>query len=284
MNKNNVFLDLKENYNKLTGSQKNIGQYVLDNYKEIAFMSAIELGEKVGVSDATIIRFARSIGYSGFAELRKQIREGIKNFDPPHKRLSQSVDDLHNDNDLISQVGKKDLKNLEEFLVNFDMDKINQAVDEIYKANIIYLIGAGSSGVLIDFLALHLRRMGFRVLALSEGGVASIEKIIPITENDLLIACSFPRYSKITFGAIDFAKQKAAKILSITDSYFSTMSMNSDIVFSLKIDNSTFFNSYVVPMELCNVLTMSILERNKEKIYVTLKENIQNMEMFREKL
>jgi hypothetical protein len=60
--------------------------------------------------------------------------------------------------------------------------------------------------------------------------------------------------------------------------------MNSDIVFSLKIDNSTFFNSYVVPMELCNILTMSILERNKEKIYITLKENIQNMEMFREKL
>lgn len=280
MNKNDVLQDLKENYNQLTGSQKKIGKYVLDNYRKVAFMSAIELAEKVGVSDATIIRFARSIGFSGFAEFKNHIREGIKNFDPPYKRLSQSLDILNDKNNLIMQLGKTDLKNLENFLLNIEIEKINQAVDEIYKAGTIYFIGLGASGVLIDFLVFHLRRMGFKVIPISEGGIVNVDKIMSITKNDLLIACSFPRYSKHTYNAIIFAKKKGAKILTITDSNFSTISINSDIVFSLKIDNSTFFNSYIVPMELCNILTMSILEKEKEKIYNNLKENTQSVAVF----
>lgn len=280
MNKNDVLQNLNENYNQLTGSQKIIGKYVLDNYREVAFMSAIELGEKVGVSDATIIRFARSIGFSGFAEFKNQIREGSKNFDPPYKRLSQSLDILHDKNSLLMQVGTQDLNNLENFLLTIEIEKIDQAVDEIYKANTIYLIGLGVSGVLIDFLVFHLRRMGFKVIPISEGGVINVDKIMSITKNDVLIACSFPRYSKPTYNAILFAKNNGAKIITITDSNFSTISINSDIAFPLKIDNPTFFNSYIVPLELCNFLIMSILEKDKENIYTNLKKNAQSVELF----
>jgi len=280
MSKNDVLRDLKDNYNQLTGSQKIIGKYVLDHYREVAFLSAIELGEKVGVSDATIIRFARSIGFTGFAELKNHIREGIKSFDSPYKRLSKSFDILEDKNNLTMQVGKIDLRNLEDFLLDIEIEKIEKATDAISKAHNIYLIGMRSSGILIDFLTLHLRRMGFKVIAISEGGVVNAEKIISITKNDLLITCSFPRYSKPTYNAIILAKKKGAKVITITDSDFSTISINSDIVFSLRIDNATFFNSYIVPMELCNILIMSLLEKDKEKIYLNLKENIQSMEVF----
>lgn len=280
MNKNDVLQELKDNYDRFTGSQKIIGKYVLDNYTEVAFMSATELAEKVGVSDVTIIRFARSIGFSGFAEFKNHIREGLKYFDPPYKRLSKSFDVLDDKSNLNMQVGKIDLKNLEDFLLSVETEKIQQAVDAIYQADAIYLMGIGSSGVVTAFLTFHLQRMGFKVIAISEGGLVDVEKIMSITEKDLLIVCSFPRYSKPIYNATIFAKKRGAKILTITDSYLSTISMNSDIVFSIKVDNSTFFNSLIVPMELCNILTMSILEREKEKIYKRLKENLQSMEVF----
>ena len=284
MSKNDVLQELKDNYDKFTGSQKIIGKYVIDNYREVAFMSAIELAEKVGVSDATIIRFARSIGFSGFAEFKNHIREGIKDFDPPYKRLSKSYGLLDDKNNLNMQIGKTDLKNLEKFLLSLETEKIEQAVDAIYEAKTIYLMGIGTSGLVTDFLTFHLQRMGFKVIAISEGGIVNVEKIISITKDDLLILCSFPRYSKPTYNATIFARKKGAKILTITDSDLSMISRNSDIVLSVKVDNSTFFNSYVVPMELCNILTMSILERDKEKVYKNLKENIQDLEVFDMKL
>ena len=281
MEKKDVFQYLKENYDHLTESQKIIGKYVLDNYRDVAFMSAIELGEKVGVSDATIIRFTRSIGFNGFAEFKNSVRESIKNFDPPHERLSKNLDSLDEKNNLIMKVGRTDLKNLEDFLLNIETDKIEEGVEAIYKAHTIYLMGTRNSGIVVDFLAFRLRRMGFRVIQITQGGLVDVDKIMDITENDLLITCSFPRYSKPTYNAIILAKEKGAKVITITDNTLSCISIKSDIVFLLYIENSTlFFNSHAVTLELCNILIMSILEKDKERIYKTLKENIQAIDIF----
>lgn len=278
MDKNDVLQDFKKNYQQLTESQKMIGEYVFDHYQEIAFLSASELGERVGVSDATIIRFAQSIGFKGFAELKNHIRKGLKNFASPDKRLSENLEIL--DEDSSRKVGRKDFENLEYFLLNLEMEKIHQATDAMEQADTIYLMGMGSSGILVDLLTLHLRRMGFKVIAISEGGVVNVEKILPITSKDLLIACSFPRYSKSTYHTILFANKRGAETMVITDSNFSTISIQSDIVFSLEIDNSTFFNSYIVPIELCHILIMNLLEKNKTEIYTSLKNSIQSLEVF----
>ncbi|MBU2699559.1 DNA-binding MurR/RpiR family transcriptional regulator [Sporomusaceae bacterium BoRhaA] len=282
MDKNDVLQDFKKNYQQLTESQKMIGQYVFDHYQEIVFLSANDLGERVGVSDATIIRFARSIGFEGFAELKKHIRKGLKNFSSPDKRLSENFEAL--DEDVSWKVGRKDFENLEYFLAHLEMEKIHQATAMMEQAETIYIMGMGSSGILVDLLTLHLRRMGFRVTAISEGGVVNVEKILPMTNEDLLITCSFPRYSKPTYHTLLFANQKRTKTITITDSHFSSMSIQSDIVFSLQIDNFTFFNSYVVPMELCHILIMDLLEKNKMEIHTKLKNNVQSLEVFDTKL
>ena len=277
---NNVVYDyLKKNYEKLTASQKIIGKYVLENYREVAFMSAIELGEKVNVSDATIIRFARSLGFKGFAEFRNYLKNSILNFDPPHIRLMKNYDSFSHNN-TVMDVGKADLQNLENFLLNLDAEKIDLAVNTINQAEKIYMFGTRNSGIIVDFLSFHLRRMGYKIIQITQGGAVTHEKIMDITENDLLITCSLPRYSKPTYQATVYAKNRNAKVLTITDQNVSAISAKSDIVFNLQISNSAYFNSHVVPMELCNILIMSLLVKNKDQIYKNLKENIQGMSIF----
>ncbi|MFZ7101174.1 MAG: MurR/RpiR family transcriptional regulator [Peptococcaceae bacterium] len=281
MEQKNVLQFIKENFDQLTGSQKTLGKYVLDNYRKVAFMSAIELGEQVGVSDATAIRFAQAIGFKGYAEFRNSIRESLKNIDLPHNRIPQNSASLTGELNQLSQVGKTDLKNLEDFLLNLDMGKIAEGVEAIYKARAIYLMGMRLSGTIIDFLALHLRRMGFKVIQITQGGLANFEKIMDITENDLLITFSFPRYSKPTYNVILLAKEKGAKVLTITDTNTSSISIKSDIIFLVYIENDfTFFNSHVVTLELCHILLMSILEKDKERISKSLQENMQRMDVF----
>jgi len=280
MSKNDVLEYLKKNYDKLTDNQKIIGKYVIDNYREVAFLSAAELGERVGVSDATVIRFARSIGFSGFTEFKDSIRESIKNVDSPDVRLLKSWDSIKNKNDLILKIGKADLRNLEGFLLNIEVDKINQSVEEIYNADTIYLVGMGSSMVVAEFLGWHLKRMGFRVDPIRGGGLTLIENLAAITKKDLLIVCTFRRYSKDTYNSIVLAKKRGAKVLTITDSNLTDISINSDIVFSVAAENSSFFNSYVVPMMLCNILLMSVLEKDRDKIYGIIKDYTKSMEAF----
>ncbi|MEN6566527.1 MAG: MurR/RpiR family transcriptional regulator [Veillonellales bacterium] len=283
MDKTNLIRILKENYNKYTGRQKKICKYILDHYETVAFMSAVELSEVVGVSDVTIIRFVRNLGFSGYVEFKKHMREGAKNFEAPDSRVSKTLHCIDK-RDPNMQVYSRDLDNLKRFMETLDKTKIRQIIDEIYKAKTIYLFGMGSAAILVDFLVLHLRRMGFSVVAVTEGGAENSEKLFSITAEDVLITCSFPRYSKGSYNAILFAKEKCATRITITDSVSSILSINSDMVVPIQIDNITFFNSYVVPMEFCNILIMNILERNGEKIQEKIKENMRCLEKFDIKL
>lgn len=280
MEKHNLFQELKSNYERLTGSQKKIGKYVLDHYDQVAFMSAIELAEAVGVSDATIIRFARNIGFSGYAEFKQEMREGMKAFDSPEDRVSRSLELIEAKEDLALQTGNIDLENLRSFLQNLNLEKIQQAADAICRARHIYLAGMGTASIITQFLDLHLRRMGFHTVNISKGITISPENLVNIEGGDLLIACGFPRYSKGTYNAITFAKNKGATVVTITDSDLSALAVQSDIVLPVKIDNITFFNSYIVPMELCNVLIMKILERNGKAIYNMVRKNIDSLKVF----
>lgn len=284
MDKTNLINVLKDNYNKYTGKQKNICKYILDHYDIIPFMSAVELSEVVGVSDVTIIRFVRDIGFSGYVEFKKYMRENAKILEAPDTRLSKTLNVIDDKQDFDVEVYNRDLENLNRFMTNLDKTRIRRIVDEIYKAKTIYLLGMGSAAIMVDFLALHLRRMGFNVVSVSEGGADYIEKLIGITDKDVLITSCFPRYSKGSYNAILFAKEKSATRITITDSASSILSIHSNIVVPIQIDNITFFNSYIVPLEFCNILIMNILKRDGEKILKKVKENMRCLKKFNSKL
>jgi Transcriptional regulators len=284
MDKNNLLKILKENYNNFTGRQKKICKYIIDHYEIVVFMSAVELAEKVGVSDVTIIRFVRHLGFSGYVDFKQNMRKNARSLERTDTRVLKALDAIHDKDHLNLQVYQNDLNNLETFIAGLDMTRMNQAVDQIYRAKTIYLFALGSTALIADFLSLHLRRMGFKVISVCEGGAENTEKLLGITREDVLIVASFPRYSKGSYHAILFAKEKSATIITITDSDSSIMSINSDIVIPIKIDNITFFNSYIAPLEFCNLLIMNILERDSEKIQQKVKENMQRLERFDNKL
>ncbi|MEW9121506.1 MAG: MurR/RpiR family transcriptional regulator [Thermotaleaceae bacterium] len=278
MSKIDVLNYLEENYGNLTESQRVLGEYILNHYREAAFLSAVELGEKLGLSDATVIRFARALGFSGFAEFKASIQESIKKQESPDTKLLRNLKNFKHKDDVISEVCSTDIKNLEAYLLNNEGKKMDAAVELIYQVDTIYCVGLGSSVVIADFLSYHMRRMGFKVICIGDGGLVLFEKLASITEKDLLIVATFPRYSKDTLNAMLLSKKKGAKIIGITDNSFTEIGRNSDIVLEAKTRNSGFFNSYVVPMELCNILIFSILERDRERIYQNIKANIDWME------
>lgn len=290
MEKSNILDKLKEQEGLLTKSQKIISQYLIEHYEEVAMMSAVEFGEKVNVSDATISRFVRSIGFANFYEFKNYLREQIKNFDSPYKRvvklpdLAVEEDAYAATKELLIKIGTKDLQNLTHLMEKLDILLLERAVHAIHHARTIYLMGLGSSSTLIDFFILHLRRMGFRVIPVSEGGNYNLEKMIGMDATDLLIATTFPRYSKATYDAIVYAKKKQATVLTIMDSNFSAISSYSDIVIPLETGNVTFFNSLVVPMALGNWIIMMLFAKDKERIQENVRENTNNTVLLNTKI
>lgn len=275
--------NLREGKIKMTKSQRLICNYLLEHYQEIAMMSAVEFGEKVNVSDATISRFVRLIGFENFHEFKTYLREHIQTFDTPYKRyemLKESgVVKEAVDREYLLKMGHQDLINIEKLMATMDMQVLESAVDCIFKARRVYILGVGSSSSLIDFLRLHFRRMGFKVIAVSEGGTYDPERMLDMNKGDVLLAVLFPRYSRVTYEAIGYAHNKQAAVVSITDGNFEPIAQYSDVVIPVSIDSITFFNSVAVQLVLGSWLVMLLFDKDSSNIKECVRENTNNSRM-----
>ena len=270
MNKLNQFY--KEHYNTLTKGEKKIAEYFVKNPKKVMMLSALELGKEIGVSDASILRFSKALGFQKFSDLKNYIASGFSTI-TPNDRMVKNWDNFHSQNDIVNKIVNSDLENIKEFLLHIDFEQIETVVNWMNKAKKIYFLGIGSSRAISQFMFWHMKRFGFNTECINEGGLGLYEAFSHITKKDIVMLFSFPRFLNDEVKSITLAKEQGAKIITVTSNPFSEISFLSDMVLETFVENDGFFNSYMVPMELCNIMLTAIFEKNKESIFTELKKN-----------
>ena len=260
-----LITDIKKEYPKLSKGQKLIAQYIMNNYDKVAFMTTSKLAEEVGVSESTVVRFANVIGFSGYPKFQDALQELIKNKLTTVQRVD--LDEEYNNEKLVlKKVLKSDIENIRDTIEDIDTKQFEEATNKILKARKIYILGTRSSFVIAQYLSFYLNIImdDVHLIRLDMGD--SYEQMIKITENDLVICISFPRYSKKSYQILSYAKEKGADILSITDSPFAPVATLSDNVLLVKSNMVAFVDSLVPALSLANALVVSVGMRNKEDI------------------
>ncbi|EHO84590.1 MurR/RpiR family transcriptional regulator [Fusobacterium ulcerans] len=262
----------KENYKTLTKGEKKIAEFLVKNPKKVMVLSALELGKEIGVSDASVLRFSKIMGFNKFNDFKNYIALELSETSPDD-RIVKNWDNFNSKNDIANKIVNADLENIKDFLLNVDFNEVNEAVDAIAEAKKIYFLGIGSSRAISQFMFWHIKRLGFNAECVNEGGLGLYESFSHIKKGDVVIIFAFPRFLNDEVKAVKLAKEKKAKIITITSNVFSEISFLSNIVFKISVENNGFFNSYIVPMELCNIILTALFEKNKTSIYAELKEN-----------
>ena len=262
----------KENYKTLTKVEKKIAEFFVKNPKKVMLLSALDLGKEIGVSDASVLRFSKIMGFNKFNDFKNYIALELSETSPDD-RIVKNWDNFISKNDIANKIVNAELENIKEFLLNVDFDQVNEAVEMIDEAKKIYFLGIGSSRAISQFMFWHIKRLGFNAECVNEGGLGLYEAFSHIKKGDVVIIFAFPRFLNDEIKAVKLAKEKKAKIITVTSNVFSEISFLSDIVFKISVENNGFFNSYIVPMELCNIILTALFEKNKTSIYAELKEN-----------
>lgn len=251
--------------------QRLIAKYILENYDKAAFMTAGKLGATVGVSESTVVRFAADLGYDGYPGMRKALQEMIRN------RLT-SVQRIEVAKELISETGvfkavlSSDIDKLEKTLESIDQSSFDAAVNAILGGEHIYIVGMRSSTALASFMGYYLNLLRDNVRLLHDTPVSEIcEQILHISDRDVFIGISYPRYSSRTVKTMRFAKQRGATVISLTDCDTSPLVELSDITLYARSDMVSFLDSLVAPLSLINALIVSIGIHNKDTLSETFK-------------
>lgn len=257
---------IQSRYPKMSKGQKLIAQYIIKNYDKVAFMTASKLGDTVGVSESTVVRFANALGYSGYPKLQDALQELIKNKLTTVQRVKMSNEDYSDDTAILSKVLKSDIDNIKATSEDIDEKAFEEASNKILKSRKIYILGMRSSFTVAQYLAFYLNVILDNVQLIRIDMGDPYQQIVRMNEDDILIVFSFPRYSKQSHQVAKYAKSKGAYIVSITDSAFAPIASLSDNILLAKSNMASFVDSLVAPMSVANALIISVAMKETDDI------------------
>ena len=257
---------LAKGENHFSKGQKLIAKYILENYDNAAFMTAGKLGQTVGVSESTVVRFASELGYDGYPEMRKAIQEMIRSRLTSVQRIEVAKETMDEEK-VLESVLCSDMEKLQTTLEECNKESFAAAVDSILNANHVYIVGMRSSTCLANFMGFYLNLLQENVHIIQDTTVSEVyEQIIRIKEGDVFIGISYPRYSSRTVKAMKFAKSTGATVIGITDGMTSPFVGVSDILLFAKSDMVSFLDSLVAPLSLINALIVSVGTKSKDNV------------------
>lgn len=270
--KRDILKVIRDRMPEFSKGQKSIAHFILGHYDEAAYMNAAMLGSVANVSESTVVRFAMMLGYKGYPEFLRDLNDLVKSKLTAIQRVGVSKM-LIGGEDIVGRVLAVDADCVRKSADIVDRADFEAAVGAIVGAKYIYILGIRSSSALAAFLNFYLS-MIFKNARLITSTSASemFEQIRAIDRDDIMIGISFPRYSQRTVKALDYAKKRGAKVLSITDSMISPLISLSDYKLLAKCEIMSFVDSLVSPLSVINALLLAVGMRKQEEFGQALVE------------
>ena len=263
---------LNQSGKKLSKGHRKIAQYIVEHYDKAVFMTASKLGESVGVSESTVVRFASAMGYEGYPQLQRSLQELVSHRLTANQRFEMSTE--IDPREALGVVLKSDVQNLRATLEQMDVAVFEDVVSRLLSARAIYIMGLRSAAPLAQFMGYYLNYIFDNVHLVSSGATDVFEEISKLKENDVLVGISFPRYSSRTLEAMRFAKRCGAQVVAITDGPMSPLADMADATLTARTDMASFVDSLAAPLSLINALLVALGLHRKE----ALKEHFRQLE------
>ena len=268
----NLLSRMNTQYHKFSKGQKKLVSYITDNYDKAAFFTAAKLGETVGVSESTVVRFAIHLGYKGYPEFQKALEELVRNklnsiqrMEVTYGRVPQS--------EILDTVLRADIEKIKLTMENIDHNAFELAVETILEAKSIYIVGIRSCAPLASFFFFFFNLLFDNVHLMHTNSSSELfEQMIHISKDDVIIGISFPRYSMRTLKALEFANNRNAKVITLTDSIHSPMNLYSSCNLIARSDMASIVDSLVAPLSVINALVVALCMRKQREVTATLED------------
>ncbi len=264
-----ILSTIQSEMNTFSKGQKLIANFILESYDKAAFMTASKLGKTVKVSESTVVRFAAELGYDGYPAMQKALQEMIRSKLTSIQRIEVTNDRI-GDHDILSMVMQSDIEKIRLTMEETDHAQFQRAVDAIVGARHIYILGVRSAAAIASFLGFYFTLIFNNVTIIHTTSSSEVfEQLLHIGPEDVILGISFPRYSRRTVKAMQFAHDRGAEAIAITDSAVSPLAPYSTITLLAKSDMASFVDSLVAPLSLVNALIVAIGRKKNDDLSQT---------------
>jgi len=265
---NDFLKRLEDHLPSLTKSQQRIASYLQVSYDEATFLPAADLAERLNVSEATVVRFAKAIGYDGFPEMRRHLQELFRVKATPASRLQRKLSELaSSQGPLLTKVIDMEVQYLTEAAHNIEPTDFERAVNILLNGQRIFVLGSGPSGILADLAELRLRRLGVLTIGMTESGRHILEKLQLLQQGDAVLAAGFHYVRPELVAVLDHARALGCRSILLTDTLGPVLRSRVDVVLAARRGPVSTFHSLTVPMSILNALVLGVaMARHDESL------------------
>lgn len=269
---------LSDQYNQLTKSEKRIANYLRKHQEECAFLSAAELASRLELSEATMVRFARSMGFESYPDMRKLLQNTYRQRVTHSARMRGRLGDLRETGDVFERLVVSDIDYMTQALETVDRNEMQRAVELMRTHKRIFVFGVGPSVSLVDLMEIRLGRFGYQVVPLRTGGREILDSLLLMTKDDLFFTICFFDVSQTLQFVLDYVNEVKCPVIMLTDTLGSILGSKADVVLEAKRGPMSEFHSLVVPMTIINSLLLSIASEEKQVM-----ENLDKLDQLRDR-
>ena len=265
---------INEKFPHMSKGHKAIAAFILEHYDQAAFMTAARLGRQLHVSESTVVRFASGIGYSGYPEMQAELAARVTSRLNAVERVGVKYAG-RSQSEVIESVLASDMENIRATTESLDAAAFDTAVDILLEAKTVYVIGIRSCAPLAEFLSFYLNMVRGGIVLLKTTSLSEVfEQMLRVGREDAVIGIGFPRYSMRTLKALEFANDRNAKVITITDSVHSPMCLYSSCNLFAASDMVSIVDSLVAPLSVINALVVALCLKQPQ----TVRESLESLE------
>ena len=269
-----IITRINEKFPHMSKGHKAIAAFILEHYDQAAFMTAARLGRQLHVSESTVVRFASGIGYSGYPEMQAELAARVTSRLNAVERVGVKYAG-RSQSEVIESVLASDMDNIRATTESLDAAAFDAAVDILLEAKTVYVIGIRSCAPLAEFLSFYLNMVRGGIVLLKTTSLSEVfEQMLRVGREDAVIGIGFPRYSMRTLKALEFANDRNAKVITITDSVHSPMCLYSSCNLFAASDMVSIVDSLVAPLSVINALVVALCLKQPQ----TVRESLESLE------
>lgn len=257
----------------LSRGQRAVVEFFVGHCDRAVFLTSTQMAREVSVSEATVVRTARALGFSGYPEFRTAFRTYFVERMSTVTRVRLTAAPRRTESYIIDEVIRTDLTNLEATRVRLDHKALGQAAEMIGGARHVYVIGMRSAHALAWLLhfSLTLILANSRVVTLGAADVS--EQLGRVGPEDVVVGITFERYTRATVELFRGCLAKGARGIALTDKPTSPLAEGAAVVLEAQTRLSSFIDSWVGPTALINVLVTLVAAKRRRKVLRTLADH-----------
>ena len=254
---------LKDGADGFSKNQRVLARHVLANYQSVAFATVAQLAEQSGVSEATIVRFAKALDFSGYPELQKEVRRlvraelrGVERFKLGAVRLAPPRTPL----DLVTGKERQNITGLYDF---YDPHSFGKALHMLRAASEVVVVGTRSTAPLAYHLWFALTKIAVNATRVTTISSETYDYLARIDKRACVVVIGYPRYLREQVALLEFAKSRKLATVTITDSTFSPL--RGQVSLYAPAESASFVAFHCAPLVLLNALVheLSLMDEKK---------------------